>query len=83
MNCRQGQHLRPAWRLAASFAIFVYFTDQVLESCGFLSAIGDIRLVTILTTPLILQMDHFRCLALLATHCYAPSFSERWLALAA
>ena len=53
---------------------------MVLQSCGVLSAIEAILLVAILTTPLILQMDHFTCLALLATHRYAPSFSEGWLA---
>ena len=42
-----------------------------------------IYLVAILTTPLILHIDHFRCLALLATHSYAPSFSEGWLVHAA
>ena len=83
INFQSVQRLRPACQLAASFAIFVYFFDEVLESCGFLSAIGGILLVAILTTPLIRQIDHFRCLALLATHRYAPRFSEGWLAHAA
>ena len=34
-------------------------------------------------TQLVHHIHHFRCLALLATHRYAPSFSEGWLAHAA
>ena len=83
INFGRFQHLRSASQLAASFTILLYTFIKVLRSYGFLPAAEAIHLMAILTTPLILQMDHFRCLALLARHCFAPSFSEGWLPHAA
>ena len=63
--------------------MLVYFFAKMIQPPGVLTAIEVTLLFAHQTTPMIIHMDHFSCLALLAAHCYAPSFSERWLALAA
>ncbi len=56
----------------------------MLATHGFATRFSIIALRSFTTyTQLVHHIHHFRCLALLATHSYAPNFSKRWLAPAA
>ena len=75
------QSLKPATssrciRLAGSIEVELWSFDEVLKLLGALEIIGGILLVAIWMTPRLFQINHFRCLALHATHGLATHNSE-------